>query len=260
MSTPNPYAAPKAPVADAASPQEGNFVPGGRSRPAGQGWAWIAEAWNLFKRQPGMWIAMIVVLGVIVIVAAMIPFIGSLALMVFFPAITAGLVIGCRALDEGGKLEFGHLFAGFRERVGPLAAVGAIYLVATMVIALVVGVVTGVGMFTMMTGPSPDAANAVGALAGILLASLVMMGLMIPIVMAVWFAAPLVVFHERGALDAMKESFAGCLKNIVPFLVYGVIFFVLAILASIPLALGWLVLGPVAAASIYTSYRDIYFT
>jgi len=91
-------------------------------------------------------------------------------------------------------------------------------------------------------------------------ASLVMMGLMIPIVMAVWFAAPLVMFHERGALDAMKESFAGCLKNIVPFLVYGVIFLLLAIVASIPLALGWLVLGPVAAASIYTAYRDIYFT
>ncbi|HET8747557.1 MAG TPA: BPSS1780 family membrane protein, partial [Ramlibacter sp.] len=80
------------------------------------------------------------------------------------------------------------------------------------------------------------------------------------VLMAVWFAAPLVVFHERGAVDALKESFAGCLKNIVPFLVYGVIFFVLGIVASIPLALGWLVLGPMAAASIYTAYRDIYFT
>ena len=260
MSTPNPYAAPRATVADAVSPQHGNFVPGGHGVPAGNGWTWIAQAWEIFKRQPGMWIAIVVVLFVISIVAAFIPVVGSIAMMVLFPVFTGGLMLGCRALAEGGRLEFGHLFAGFRERVGPLAAVGAIYLVATMVIALVVGVVTGVGMFTMMTGPSPEAADAVGALAGILLASLVMMGLMIPILMAVWFAAPLVVFHERGALDAMKESFAGCLKNIVPFLVYGVIFLLLAILASIPLALGWLVLGPVAAASIYTAYRDIYFT
>lgn len=260
MSTPNPYAAPKATVADAVSPQQGNFVPGGHGVPAGNGWTWIADAWELFKRQPGTWIAIVVVLFVMAMVAAFIPFVGSVAMMVLFPVFTGGLMLGCHALAEGGRLEFGHLFAGFRDRAGALAAVGALYLVATMAIALVVGLVTGVGMMTMMTGPGADAAKAAGALTGILLASLVMMALMIPVLMAVWFAAPLVVFHERGAVDALKESFAGCLKNIVPFLVYGVIFLVLGIVASIPLALGWLVLGPMAAASIYTAYRDIYFT
>lgn len=260
MSTPNPYAAPRAAVADATSPQQGNFVQGGHGVPAGNGWTWIAEGWNLFKHQPGVWIGIVVVLLVISVVAAFIPIIGSIGMMVLFPAFTAGIMIGCRAIDEGGDLEFGHLFAGFRERFGTLAAVGAIYLVATMVIALVVGIVTGASMFAMMSGQQMDPAAAAGALTSILLASLVMMALMIPVVMAVWFAPQLVVFHERGALDAMKESFTGCLRNIVPFLLYGIIAMVLAIVASIPLALGWLVLGPVLAASMYTAYRDIYFT
>ena len=260
MSTPNPYAAPRAAVADAVSPQQGDFVPGGRGVAAGNGWTWIAQAWELFKRQPGMWIALVVVLLVISVVAAFIPVVGSIAMMVLFPVFTGGLMIGCRALAEGGELEFGHLFAGFRERVGALAAVGGLYLVATLLIALVVGLVTGVGMLAMMSGAGPtDPAAAAGALAGMVLAVLVMMALMIPVAMAVWFAAPLVVFHERGALEAMKESFIGCLKNIVPFLLYGVILLVLSIVASIPLALGWLVLGPVMAASLYTAYRDIYF-
>ncbi|MGH8670137.1 MAG: BPSS1780 family membrane protein [Burkholderiales bacterium] len=260
MSTPNPYAAPRAAVADAVSPQQGNFVPGGRGVPAGNGWSWIAEGWSLFKRQPGMWIAIVVVLFVISLVAAFIPFIGSIATMVLFPVFTAGLMLGCQAQAEGGRLEFGHLFAGFRDRVGPLAAVGGIYLGATIVIALVVGIVTGVGMFSMMSGGEVDPAAAAGALAGLALAGLVMLALMIPILMAIWFAPALVVFHERGAVEAMKESFSGCLRNIVPFLVYGLVTLVLAILASIPIALGWLVLGPVLAASIYTAYRDIYFT
>jgi uncharacterized membrane protein len=77
--------------------------------------------------------------------------------------------------------------------------------------------------------------------------------------MAIWFAPPLVVFHEQGAGEAMKNSFIACLKNIVPFIVYSVILFVAAILASIPFGLGWLVLGPVVAASLYTSYRDVFF-
>jgi len=66
------------------------------------------------------------------------------------------------------------------------------------------------------------------------------------------------VFHDLGAVEAMKQSFTGCLRNIVPFLVYGIIGFLLAIVASIPLGLGWLVLAPVLAASIYTGYRNIY--
>jgi hypothetical protein len=261
MSTPNPYAAPRATVADAASPQQGNFVQGGHGVPAGNGWTWIVQGWDFFKRQPGAWIAIVVVLLVISIVAAFIPVIGSIGMMILFPAFTAGIMIGCRAQDEGGEIEFGHLFAGFRERFGTLAAVGAIYLVATMVIALVVGVATGVGMVTMMGGGAEtDPAAAAGALAGVLLAALVMLALMLPVIMGIWFAPALVVFHQRSALDAMKESFTGCLRNIVPFLVYGVIAMVLSILASIPMALGWLVLGPVLAASIYTAYRDIYFT
>jgi hypothetical protein len=42
--------------------------------------------------------------------------------------------------------------------------------------------------------------------------------------------------------------------------VQGVILLVASIVASIPLGLGWLVLGPVLVASIYTGYRDIYFS
>ena len=77
-------------------------------------------------------------------------------------------------------------------------------------------------------------------------------------VMAVWFAPALVVFHEFGPLAAMKQSFSGCLRNIPAFLVYGLIGMLLAILASIPAMLGWLVLGPVFTGSLYASYRDIF--
>jgi uncharacterized membrane protein len=66
------------------------------------------------------------------------------------------------------------------------------------------------------------------------------------------------VFHELGAVDAMKVSFSGCLRNIVPFILYGLVGLVLGIVASIPFGLGWLVLGPVAIASVYLGYRDIY--
>jgi uncharacterized membrane protein len=256
MTTVNPYAAPKAAVADETVSSNADFVPGGQSRPAANGWTWIAEGWELFKRQPGMWIAMILVLLLIFVAAAFIPIVGGLAVTLFGPVFAAGVMLGCKALDSGEDLELSHLFDGFRSRTGTLIGVGALYLAATIAVALVVSLVMGVGMMTMMGGGDQQAVAAMGMT--FVLAMLIMLALLLPAMMAVWLAAPLVVFHDHGAIDAMKGSFAGCLKNIMPFLLYGVVLAVLSIIASLPLGLGWLVLGPVFAASIYASYRDIY--
>ena len=121
----NPYAAPKAAVADAATAPQGNFAPGGHGVDAGHGWDWIVAGWEIFKKQPGMWIGLVVVGMIIFFVMAVIPFIGSLASMILSPVFAGGVLLGCKALDEGGELELGHLFAGFREKFGTLAAVGA---------------------------------------------------------------------------------------------------------------------------------------
>jgi uncharacterized membrane protein len=77
--------------------------------------------------------------------------------------------------------------------------------------------------------------------------------------MALLFVPPLVVLNDAEVLPALRTSFIACLKNVVPFLVWGVAGLVLAILAAIPLLLGWLLLGPVLGVSLYLSYRDIFY-
>ncbi len=57
----------------------------------------------------------------------------------------------------------------------------------------------------------------------------------------------------------MKMSFSGCLKNILPFLLYGVVALVMFFIGAIPVGLGLLVVMPVITASMYTAYRDIYY-
>jgi uncharacterized membrane protein len=173
--------------------------------------------------------------------------------MLLAPVMGAGLMLGARAVHQGEGLEVGHLFAGFRERTGPLVVVGVIYLIATVVIVLAMVMLMGVSFVGMMTG----SAEAFGA--GLLLGVLVAVALSVPLMMAYWFAPALVALNGFSAVDAMKTSFSACLKNILPFLIYGLVGLVLAIVASIPLALGWFVLGPVFVASIYASYRDVFY-
>jgi uncharacterized membrane protein len=93
---------------------------------------------------------------------------------------------------------------------------------------------------------------------GALLVLLVGMLFYVPVVMALWFAPVLVVLDDESAIDALVNSFKGCLENIVPFLIYGLLGLVLSIVASIPFFLGWLVLAPMILASIYLGYKDIF--
>ena len=229
---------------------------GGRAVGAGQGWTWIADGFGLFKKAPGMWIALVIVLLVILIVLAFIPLLGVVATFLLMPLFLGGLMLGCRALQGGGGLEVGHLFAGFKEHTGNLIVLGALAIGGWIIVMLPVIAIVGAGaIFGMMRG---DAAGAAAMGGSFVLALLVAMALSIPIYMALWFAPALVVLRGLAPTAAIKESFLGCLKNIVPFLIYGIVLLVLGIVAAIPLGLGWLVLGPVAIASIYVAYRDIY--
>ncbi|MGH8701384.1 MAG: BPSS1780 family membrane protein [Burkholderiales bacterium] len=229
---------------------------GGRAVDAGRGWTWIADGFGLFKKAPGMWIALIIILFVILVVLAVIPLLGAVATFLLMPVFAGGLMLGCKALQGGGELELGHLFVGFKEHTGNLIVLGALAIGAGIIVMLPVVLIVGAGaILAVLRG---DAAGAVAMGGSFLLAALVATALSIPIYMALWFAPALVVLRGLAPVAAVKESFLGCLKNIVPFLIYGIVLLVLGIVATIPLGLGWLVLGPVTIASVYVAYRDIY--
>lgn len=238
------------------SPRAGNFNADGRTVGGGRGWDWIVEGFALFRRQAGIWILAIVLLGVLCIVISMIPFLGSLANALLFPIFGGGLMLGCRALDGGGTLEFAHLFAGFKQRTGDLVMIGAFNLIGWVLIAFVVFTVIGGGVFmAVLRGGMPGAHISI---LSILVALLLVAALSIPLYMATWFAPALIVLNELSPVAALKASFNACLRNWIPFLTYGVVLLVLGIVAAIPAGLGYLVLIPVMIGSVYTSYRDIF--
>ena len=78
------------------------------------------------------------------------------------------------------------------------------------------------------------------------------------VAMAYWFAPALVVLNGERPTVALQKSFAASLANIGAFLLYGLIYIGLAIVASIPMGLGWLVLGPMVVGSCYAGWRTIF--
>jgi uncharacterized membrane protein len=242
-----------------------------RAVDAGRGASWWGEAWRLFRPGVGVWLLIALILFGLACglgLVSLIPFLGQLLALgfdVLAPVFVGGLMLGCRALDRGNPITVGHLFAGFSQRTGPLVITGLIYtglmiLIGVIVIGMMIAIF-GVTIFGMLTGAADASQTGVAfdsVVVAVLLGFLFFLLLLLPLIMAIWFAPALVMLGGMSAGAAMKASFHGCLRNIVPFLVYGVIGTVLAIIASIPLFLGWFVLGPVLFASIYSAYCDIF--
>ena len=262
----DPYSAPRAHVADApGAPFEGDYVPQGQSVPAGNGWAWISASWDFFKQQPGTWILIVIVLFALMVVLSLIPVV-NVAAQLLAPVFIGGIMIGCRAMEQGGGLEVGHLFAGFRDHPGKLILVGLFYIGAVfciVVLMLLIAFVTvgGSVLAQVVAGGDPNTLPPETLLfASLMLLVLLLVGLalLIPVYMAIWFAPALITLNGAEVGAALKTSFSACLRNIVPFLIYGIVMFLLSIVATVTV-LGWFVLLPMLVASVYTAYRDIFY-
>jgi uncharacterized membrane protein len=217
---------------------------------------WFRQGWAIFIVNPGAWIAMMVILIVIYLGLAIVPWIGPLASYLLTPVLAAGMLLACERAARQEEFAITDLFAGFQHHTGSLVMLGVLYMLGLLVVFVLAFVFVGGGVAGGLLIGSPIGAGV--ALSGAFLAGLLWILLSLPIVMAIWFAPALVVFNRLQPVDALKASFHACLKNTLVFLVYGLISLVLCFFAALPLGLGFLVLGPVLAGSVYASYRDIF--
>ena len=230
----------------------------GNSRvvPPGNAFDWLRQGWALFAANPGLWIGLTIVLLVIVLGVQIVPLVGTLAAHLLMPVLGAGLLLVCRKIDEEERVQIDDLFAGFKQNAGPLVMVGVLYMVAMFAIVVIVVVVGGGSVAGGLLSAQPAGLGVI--FGGLMLSLLLSLPLSVPVVMAVWFAPALVFFNHMQPVEALKASFEACMKNVLAFLVYGLIVLVLAFFAALPVGLGFLVLIPVLAGSVYTAYRDVF--
>ncbi|MCU4675276.1 BPSS1780 family membrane protein [Catenovulum sp. 2E275] len=250
----NPYQAPEAELDPVIDPQNLAFGDP-QKKPVGHGWQWIKDAFALFKHSPGGWIITMLIGLVLFVAISLIPIIGGLFMMLTTYVWAAGLVHGCGEQEKGNKFKLSYLFAGFKLAPGKL--IGLSFVISIVSAVIMIACVGSVYMDLITGAGNPDAIIGQDPLK-FALSMLIGFALYLPLMMAGWFAPALIIFHQFSIFKAMKASFSGCLRNIMPFLVYGIIFFVFFILAIIPIGLGYLIVMPMMYASMYTAYKDIY--
>lgn len=227
---------------------------------AGYGWKWIKQGYALFMKAPLLWIVILLLCFIAVAGLSAVPVVGEPLASLLLPVVLVGLMVGCRSLEQGEELELEQLFSGFRKRTSQLIALGGISLVTQYLIFGVMMMVGGAALVgILMSGqPVEDPEVIKQAVAGAGLAVLLGITLFSVLVLSMQFAPMLVYFHDIAPLAAMRLSLRAFIRNIWPMLAYGVTFTLLAILASIPMMLGWLVLMPIVFTSLYACYCDIF--
>lgn len=237
---------------------------------AKQGWQWLVDGYALFRINPLIWVVLCAILVAISYVLIKIPFLG-LVLNLILPVFVGGLMVGCQSLQNGRELEIAHLFICFRKNPSGLIALGGVNLVGLILISIIVLVLGGEALRAMLAGDqgSPDMEMMAAYGNQVLLAFLVGLALYVPLAMALWLSPVLVALHDTKVIPAMKLSFIACLKNILPFLVYGVIVLVLQIIIALllgvisisltrRLTIALVLMLPVLIPALYVSYKDIF--
>lgn len=225
---------------------------------AGQGWQWIKHGFALFRKAPLLWIVVLMICLAAALGLSSIPVIGEPLVSLLMPVILVGLMAGCRSLEHDEELELAHLFSGFHRQTTHLIALGGISLVGQYVIFGLMMMTGGAELVGILTSNHPDPAALAQALEGATFAVLLGTVLFSILMMAMQFAPLLAFFNNVAPFEAMKLSLRAFLHNVGPMLVYGATFVLLAILASLPMMLGWLVLLPLVFTSLYASYCDLF--
>lgn len=232
---------------------------------AARGWTWIKQGYQLIMISPLLAIATALIGALAVILAMVIPLIGPLLAVILMPLMLAGYMRVCRALEENEEVELTDLLAGFKKNTPALVSLGAFLMMGMLLASAVMVFVGGDQLTTLMeqVRATDDPQVLIGALStagsGVALAILLGFTLVLMLIVAWQYAPMLVFFSGVPPVIALRDSFIGTMRNIVPYTVYSLIMQLVALMLGIlPFGIGMILLLPLGLTSLYVSYRNIF--
>lgn len=253
----NPFQSPRAELILPAEPRhELTLLAEPRALSAGSAFTWIKEGWALYKQNKALWILLVLIGFFAPIVFELAPVIGPIFSICFTVVFSAGLLWGVQQTAYQGTFGFkdiGVIF-GDNKKSGTLLLLYLInilcfglvllFILSPMIIMESLGIVADQGTKDTLT----TIMLTLGAL------------LFLIVLMLFWFTTTLVTLHNASLLQALRLSFQGAWRNILPLILYILTLVVLGILGTIPVLLGWFVVIPLYFCSWYAAYRQIYLS
>jgi hypothetical protein len=241
--------------------------------PAKSGAKWLARGFILFRKNPPVWLLLVLGYWLALALLAQIPLFGPAFSMVLLPAFTMSFMTACAVIESSGDLRPALLFAGFRRCLRRLMILGVLYLVSLALVLAISALADGGALASrMLTGQEFQSDGAQEEV----VSSVLLLAAGAPVSLAFWFAPPLIAWAGMDTVQALFYSFFAGLRNWRAFLVYAgalllagtVLRVMLSLLGAAmrgqPEALPFVVLLfilfwlPTLFGSFYASYRDVF--
>jgi len=105
-----------------------------RRLPAIRGWNWIVEGFRLFRTNPALLTFLVFGYWLTLVFLNLVPLLGVVLAPLCVPALSVGVMNGCRALERDAGNGFGLLFSGFGKNRNTLLILGAAYLAGSLLV------------------------------------------------------------------------------------------------------------------------------
>lgn len=246
----------------AEAPRALRFIPEGQQLGWIQGWQWLLAGFWLFKQSWLAWITMMLLYFAIMLFVNIVPMLGMLLFLLIHPILMGGFMVACRDNEQGHPVQAMHLFAGLQRHTIPLLELGLLNVAGIMAAGIIAGILVIMfgaqhSLFVLMSAEGMNNMTNTGQ--SVLLVMGLMFLLLLPLILAFFYAPALVIFHDFSPWAAVRTSFVACVRNSIPLLLYGLAYMTLALLGSLLAVIGLLVVVPSLLISTYMSYKAVFW-
>lgn len=190
--------------------------------PAARGVVWLREAYAMFSRARPQWVMLLLLYYLIMAIVDAVPLIGQLAVPILKPVFAVGFLAAAWGQERGKRPELRQLFQGFRANLSALLPLGVLLLVGVTLAILATALVDGGALLDVLSGKThlDEEAIASGSMQRAMLFGA---ACALPVLLALWYAPALVVFHDCSAAQALVLSLRASLANWRPLAIYGLL-------------------------------------
>jgi hypothetical protein len=207
--------------------------------PAKAGYVWFRQGIWLFRKNPLAFLTLFFTYLLVMTLVSQIPVIGGVLPLAFIPGVAVGFMAACRNTIAGKPVFPTILVDGFHS-YGPVVAkrllvLGVLYVVGMALVLAASALADGGMLLKVMLGAAAMDQDAI-ANSNIPLAVLTALVVYIPVAMIFWFSPILAAWHDVPPVKAMFFSLVSCWRNRGAFIVFGALWFAVALTVSLGLS------------------------
>jgi hypothetical protein len=207
--------------------------------PAKTGYVWFRQGIWLFRKNPLAFLTLFFTYLLVMTLVSQIPVIGGVLPLAFIPGVAVGFMAACRNTIAGKPVFPTILVDGFHS-YGPVVAkrllvLGVLYVLAMALVLAGSALADGGMLLKVMLGGATMDQEAI-ANSNIPLAVIAALALYLPVAMIFWFSPILTAWHDVPPVKAMFFSIVSCWRNRGAFIVFGALWFAVAITVSLGLS------------------------